>query len=65
YIPCVSQEELNGVFFGRVTEYLSSIDLDSFSSVYLCGNRKMISDAYSVLVQRSFDPAKIFSEVFF
>lgn len=48
-----------------VTEALTPSYIEPYSSIFLCGNRKMISEAYSILSRLQFPTEKIYSEVFF
>ncbi len=64
YISCISREE-GGTYRGRVSDYLLTLELAFDSRFYLCGNRNMINDVYSILREKEISSDAIFSEVFF
>ena len=64
YISCVSRED-GGHFRGRVTDWVKQADLPADELVYLCGNRRMIEDAFDLLRERGVPADQIRSEVFF
>lgn len=64
YISCISREN-GGSFNGRVTDYLLAFEPILDARCYLCGNRDMINDVYSILREKGISGDRIFSEVFF
>lgn len=64
YIPCVSRpsSSQNGQ---RVTDYLENNPLIVNTTVYICGNRKMISDVFALCRKKGINGDNIFTEVFF
>lgn len=64
YVACVSRERCD-LFHGRVTDYFRERPVASESQVYLCGNHKMIEDAFDLLRNQGVRPDNIHSEVFF
>lgn len=64
YILCTSKEN-NGSKPIRVTEYLSSINIDKDSMYYVCGNSKMIYEVYDILRKNGVNKENIRSEVYF
>ncbi len=64
YIPCVSKPS-SGAAGMWVTDYLKSIALQPDAVYYLCGNRKMITDAVPLLLTAGVSGDHIFMETFF
>lgn len=66
YVGCLSHED-GGDYQGRVTDFLENHpgEIDSSRVYYLCGNRKMISDVYDLLVDYGVNGSSIRTEVFF
>jgi len=65
YTACVSREKTTKHFKGRLTDYLTQIEIPSDTICYLCGNRAMIIDAYDILRQQDINGDNIITEVFF
>jgi len=61
---CVSREPWEG-FQGRVTSYLEEIDIDTSQFYFLCGNQRMIQEAYDLIRIKGVSGNKIFTEAFF
>ena len=49
----------------RVTDQLRDLDVDRHTLIYLCGNRKMITDSVGILRTRGVSGSQIFMETFF
>jgi ferredoxin-NADP reductase len=64
YVVCVSREP-GGDYAGRVTDYLRELKLGSDAVVFLCGNRAMISEAYTVLRETGTRSDDIIAEAWF
>ena len=64
YIPCISNNT-NGRPSYRLTEYLRQNPASPDTTVYLCGNRNMIIDAYEIVLDQGISSSNIFTEVFF
>lgn len=64
YFHCVSREE-GADFKGRVTEYLSTLDPDSNTQAFLCGNCDMIYEAFDLLQEKGLPTSNIHTEVYF
>jgi NAD(P)H-flavin reductase len=70
FIPCVSREEVEGAFFGRVTDYLNSVGngLDRSLQIvkncqfYICGNREMVNEVSKILTDKQASPSQIITE---
>jgi ferredoxin/flavodoxin---NADP+ reductase len=61
---CISREKWTG-FHGRLTAYLPKIPIDTKSIFYICGNQKMIQEAYVILRKKKVSGNDIFTEAFF
>jgi benzoate/toluate 1,2-dioxygenase reductase subunit len=65
YIPCVTEaSEGEGVFRGRVTDYLDSMMPRKAYDFYLCGRGEMIRDA-TLLVDARFPDSLVYTETFY
>ena len=65
YVMCCSRECKEGVFNGRVTDYLNSTNLRTNANYYLCGNSNMIHDVFHILVKKGISSHNIYSEEYF
>tara|TARA_B110000858_G_scaffold34693_1_gene38754 strand:+ start:43727 stop:44383 length:657 start_codon:yes stop_codon:yes gene_type:complete len=66
---CISRQKNHNHFKGRVTDYLK-LNKETLNSVdhvyYICGNKKMISETYDILIDEyGVSSDRIFSETFF
>ena len=61
---CVSREKWDG-FNGRLTAYLNETQINHKSIFYLCGNQKMIWEAYELLRDKGVSGDHLFTEAFF
>jgi len=64
FITCTSRDK-EGDYYGRLTDYLLEVELDTESQVFLCGNSNMIFDAMDILRARGFSQNQIYTEVYF
>jgi ferredoxin/flavodoxin---NADP+ reductase len=64
YVACVSREE-GGDFHGRVTDYLKQHPVTGDIYCYLCGNGRMLSEAYDLLRSQGISSDRLFLEAFF
>lgn len=64
FVLCTSRD-VQGDYFGRVTDYLHLHDMDFDSLVYLCGNSDMIYEVYDILTSNGFQSNQIKTEVYF
>jgi ferredoxin--NADP+ reductase len=64
YIAAISSPT-DGKTGMRITEKISTVNLDVSSIYYLCGNRLMITDAISILRDKGIPGGSIFTETFF
>ncbi len=66
YVRCCSREEGEGVFNGRLTEYLKKIEiLDPGQIYYLCGSAEMIVETRQILIEKGIPFEKIMAEIYF
>ncbi len=66
YIKCCSRENGDGIYHGRITQYLrehSSLPLDQ--KYYLCGSAEMVVDARDILIEKGIPFDNIVSEIYF
>ncbi|MBE0639642.1 MAG: oxidoreductase [Bacteroidales bacterium] len=64
FILCTTGDK-NGDFHGRVTDYLLHSTVDPKAEYYLCGNVKMIHEAFDILAQKGVKTNQLHSEVYF
>ena len=65
-ILCVSGPRVPcGAFGGRLTQWLDGADLSVYDRVYLCGNARMILEAFPKLVDRGIEEDFIHTETYF
>ncbi len=64
YLLCTTGDD-QGVFKGRVTDYLRQNPIDTQAEYYLCGNVKMIHEAFDILKEKGLDPDQMHAEVYF
>jgi ferredoxin/flavodoxin---NADP+ reductase len=66
YHLCCSREKQPGCFFGRVTDYLSSLtNTDTHIPYYLCGSAEMVVDVRDLLIEKGVPFNNIMAEIFF
>ncbi len=66
YIRCCSREKGNGVFEGRVTDYLhQQIELPKDYKYYLCGSTEMVVETRDILVEKGIPFNNIIAEIYF
>lgn len=61
---CTSGDE-TGNFTGRVTDYLRSHEMDGATQYFLCGNVKMIHEAFDILKNKGVPEDHMHAEVYF
>jgi len=57
--------DTSGNFNGRVTDYLRQTTIDTATQYYLCGNVKMIHEAFEILAQKGVPTENMHAEVYF
>lgn len=66
YIRCCSGEKHDGIYHGRVTDYLQKdMKIEKNIMYYLCGSAEMITDVRDLLIDRGVSFANIFAEIYF
>lgn len=63
-IVCTTGDD-KGDFHGRVTEYLRQNPIDLNAEYYLCGNMKMIHEAFDILKEKGVRSENLHAEVYF
>ncbi|HPR58526.1 MAG TPA: FAD-binding oxidoreductase [Bacteroidales bacterium] len=64
YVLCTTADQ-KGDFRGRVTDYLMEHIPDPNAEFYLCGNTKMIHDAFDILTLKGVKPEQLHTEAYF
>lgn len=64
HVLCTSRDN-SGDYHGRITDYLRENDCDLDSHYYLCGNVKMIHEAFDLLSAKGIADENIHAEVYF
>lgn len=66
YIPCCSQQHVEGAFSGRVTSYLQQIEhLPMDQKYYLCGSAEMVVESRDILISKGVPFNNIVAEIYF
>lgn len=66
YIRCSTAEQSDGVFPGRVTDFLAAgYELDKNVNYYICGSAEMVVDTRDVLISGGICFDRIISEIYF
>jgi ferredoxin/flavodoxin---NADP+ reductase len=66
YIRCCSQQDGDGIYHGRVTQYLESLeDLPEDQKYYLCGGAEMVVDCREILLSKGVPFSNIVAEIYF
>lgn len=66
YVRCCSQESGNGLYNGRLTEFLNNqTDLPLNYKYYLCGSVEMVVDVRDILISKGIPYGHIFAEIYF
>ncbi len=66
YAQCCSGANVEGVFHGRVTDYLQrQIELPKNLQYYLCGSAEMVVDTRDLLISRGIPFNNIVAEIYF
>jgi ferredoxin-NADP reductase len=64
YTLCTTRDN-TGTYYGRVNEYLASLEPQYNALYYLCGNYEMIDAVQSLLIKKGIVPAHIKTEGYF
>lgn len=66
YVRCCSGARSEGLYHGRVTTYLQSLDnLPADHKYYLCGNAEMVVDCREILLTKGIPYNNIVAEIYF
>jgi ferredoxin--NADP+ reductase len=66
YVKCCSQDAGAGIYAGRLSTYLESLnELPKAINYYLCGNAEMVVDVRNLLIQKGVGFANILTEIYF
>jgi len=66
YIRCCSQQDGEGIYSGRVTQYLEEIDsLPEDQKYYLCGSAEMVVECRDILLSKGISFSNIVAEIYF
>lgn len=66
YIRCCSQQEGEGAFHGRVTQYLETLDnLPEDQKYYLCGSAEMVVECREILLSKGIPFSNVVAEIYF
>jgi ferredoxin/flavodoxin---NADP+ reductase len=66
YIRCCSAESGEGVYSGRLTQYLKDLEsLPADKKYYLCGSPEMVVDTRDILINKGIPYESIVAEIYF
>jgi len=66
YVRCCSQQEGDGIYYGRVTQYLEEAeDLPFDQKYYLCGSAEMVVECREILISKGIPFSNIVAEIYF
>jgi len=66
YARCCSQEKGEGLFEGRLTDYLKNLEfLPPAQKYYLCGSAEMVIEVRDILISRNIPFGNILAEIYF
>jgi len=65
YMACITSEKINGIFKGRVTDYIHTIELNASLDYYLCGSAEMVVDVRDILIAKKVPFQNIYAEIYF
>jgi ferredoxin-NADP reductase len=66
YIRCSSREKGEGLFYGRLTEWLATqSSFDPSLRYYLCGNAEMVVEVRDLLIEKGVPFPQIRAEIYF
>ncbi len=66
YIRCCSKEKGDGIYNGRVTDYLKGLpDLPPDHKYYLCGSAEMVIETRDMLLDKGISFGNIIAEIYF
>ena len=66
YVRCCSQETGDGLFEGRLTDYIKNLEfLPPAQKYYLCGSAEMVIEVRDILIFRNIPFSNILAEIYF
>jgi ferredoxin--NADP+ reductase len=66
YVRCCSQQEGEGVYHGRVTQYLEDAEnLPEDQKYYLCGSAEMVVECREILLSKGIPFSHVVAEIYF
>ena len=66
YIRCCTKEKANGIYDGRLTDYLrNKEDLNPAYKYYLCGSSEMVVETRDILLAKKIPFENIIGEIYF
>jgi ferredoxin--NADP+ reductase len=66
YIRCCSAESGEGIYSGRLTQYLKDLEwLPADKKYYLCGSPEMVVDTRDILISKGIPYESIVAEIYF
>ncbi len=66
YIRCCSGEHAEGLYHGRLTQWMQEQDrLSKDQTYYLCGSAEMVVEVRDILIEKEIPIDKIMSEIYF
>ena len=66
YVRCCSQQAGDGVYHGRVTQFLEKSDnLPEDQKYYLCGSAEMVVECREILLSKGIPFSNIVAEIYF
>jgi len=66
YVRCCSQEAGEGVFHGRLTQWMQQQEIPTENNnFYLCGSSEMVVEVRDILVSKGVEMGRIMSEIYF
>lgn len=66
YFPCTTRVKQEGMFFGRVSDFISTNDtLDVSIPYYLCGSAEMVVSMRDLLIEKGVNYENVIAEIFF
>jgi ferredoxin--NADP+ reductase len=66
YVRCCSQQEGEGTYRGRVTQYLESLNnLPEDQKYYLCGSAEMVVECREILLGKGIPFSNVVAEIYF
>ncbi|MHC1706376.1 MAG: ferredoxin--NADP reductase [Bacteroidales bacterium] len=66
YYPCCSRKNQEGMFYGRVTQFLEgNTEIYNDKLYYICGSAEMVVDSREMLLKKGVSYGNILAEIYF